>query len=288
LLIRNFASDLHDHSYRNIVLGLMFGNVPSVNPLASVLMGMDRPLLHGAMLNIRSQLRLAGELEKKKKKEEEAKKPTDNSPSSSSNPNDTKESKVDIDSLYKYDFPVIPMRYLPNTHTDRTAGDAITMELGEPEYPLVMKVGTTHAGFGKTRIANKSDMDDFRSIMALNKQYYTTEAMVENVFEYRIQKIGKHYRGFKRVSDNSWKNNWGNLKFEDHKLEEFDIMWADRCSNIFGGLDIFALDVLVRKDGTRVILEINDGANGLMYQHEKEDLGHIRDLVIERMNTLCV
>jgi len=33
-----------------------------------------------------------------------------------------------------------------------------------------------------------------------------------------------------------------------------------------------------------VILELNDTAPGLMYDHEKEDSEHIRDLVLERMN----
>ena len=34
------------------------------------------------------------------------------------------------------------------------------------------------------------------------------------------------------------------------------------------------------------ILEINDTAPGLMFEHEDEDLGYIREVVLQRMNAL--
>ncbi len=108
------------------------------------------------------------------------------------------------------------------------------------------------------RATNKTDWDDLKSILSMKKEYYTTEGLVPDIkYEYRIQKIGSgcgtgstaHYRGFKRMSDNCWKGNWGNLRFEDHKLDAFDIMWADEVSKIFGGLDIVAIDVLQKTNG---------------------------------------
>ena len=45
-------------------------------------------------------------------------------------------------------------------------------------FPLVAKVGTAHAGFGKMRIQNQSDFEDFRSVCALQDRYVTTEPFI--------------------------------------------------------------------------------------------------------------
>jgi glutathione synthase/RimK-type ligase-like ATP-grasp enzyme len=65
--------------------------------------------------------------------------------------------------------------------------------------------------------------------------------------------------------------------------EEYKL-WVDEVAKLFGGLDILALDVLHGKDGRDYIIEVNDTAPGLMYEHEEEDIGHIRDLVLQRIN----
>ena len=36
--------------------------------------------------------------------------------------------------------------------------------------------------------------------------------------------------------------------------------------------------------GRDVIIELNDTAPGLMFEHEQEDAGYMRDLVLQRMN----
>ena len=55
------------------------------------------------------------------------------------------------------------------------------------------------------------------------------------------------------------------------------------CVRGCGGHAWQAMDVLRLKDGSDVVLEMNDTACGLMYEHEHEDNGHIRDLVVARM-----
>jgi hypothetical protein len=40
---------------------------------------------------------------------------------------------------------------------------------------------------------------------------------------------------------------------------------------------------MVTKDGKEFIIEINDTAMGLMFEHEKEDALDIRDLVVKKM-----
>lgn len=159
--------------------------------------------------------------------------------------------------------------------------------MGPVALPAVVKVASTHAGYGKIRITSNEDGDDLKSILALHKDYYTVEPLVPEIaFEYRIQRIGEHVRAFRRNSDTTWKNNWGNLQFEDHEVTEEHRVWAEECAKIFGGLDILAIDVLHKKDGCGVILEVNDTACGLMFEHEAEDVGHIRDVVVRHLNDL--
>lgn len=129
-----------------------------------------------------------------------------------------------------------------------------------------------------------------------------SEPFIEHEYEFRVQKIGQHYRAFRRNSDSSWKNNWGKLTFvgaaacltlllllnnvdlTDHEMKEEYKVWVDEIAQLFGGLDILAIDVLHTKEGRDYIIELNDTAPGLMWEHEEEDLGHIRDLVLNRIS----
>ena len=158
-----------------------------------------------------------------------------------------------------------------------------------PPLPCVAKVSNTHAGFGKMQFGAAGDdgassFDDFRSVLALHKDYYTVEPLVGDVVsEYRVQRIGGHHRVYTRKSDTGWKGNWGNIRFESLPVEERHCRWADECASLFGGLDILALDVLVGADGSETILELNDTACGLMFDFEKEDCARIRDLVLAKL-----
>jgi len=183
-------------------------------------------------------------------------------------------------------FPVIDMNYYPNQMIHSVSPypyDSSTT----PSFPLVCKVGSTHAGYGKIQAESDAQFKDMRSVLALHQDYYTTEPFIQNIdYEFRVQKIGEHYRAFKRNSDTSWKRNWGNLQFEDHPMKNEYKIWADECAKIFGGLDILAIDILHTKDNKDVIIEVNDTACGLMWDHEEEDIGYIREVVLKRMNSI--
>ena len=174
------------------------------------------------------------------------------------------------------------MTYHPN-FTPRT--DNLLTDKGNVKYPKVIKAASTHSGYGKIRVRNDEDMSDVRSLLILNKDFYTTEPLQENiVFEFRIQRLGTHYRGFKRMSSSSWKNNWGAIQHVDYELEQKHKEWIDAAGSIFGGLDICALDVLKLNDGSEVILELNGTACGLMADHESHDASIIRDMVVDKMS----
>lgn len=63
--------------------------------------------------------------------------------------------------------------------------------------------------------------------------------------------------------------------------------WIDEVSDLFGGLDICALEVVVGKDGKEYIIEVNDSALTLLGDSQEEDRRHIADLVVGRMQAIC-
>jgi len=168
-------------------------------------------------------------------------------------------------------FPLVPIKYFPNSKEHVICED----------YPMVAKVGTSHAGYGKMLFKEKG-FNDFATLMAMYNDYVTTEPFVPNVGDIRIQKIGNHIRAYKRVAEN-WKGNVGEAEVRDVEVTETYKLWAEECSKIFGGLDILSIDCLVDEQGTHTILEVNDTATGLNPYHVEEDTMHIRDLVLQRM-----
>jgi len=155
-----------------------------------------------------------------------------------------------------------------------------------PTFPAVVKVGHAHAGFGKMKIYDHHQFEDFSSVIALTNHYVTAEPFYEGVYDLRIQKIGNHYRAYKRTGFNSWKTNTSTSMIEEIEITPQYKMWVDECSKIFGGLDILAVDAIHTKDGKEYILEMNDTSIGLGPDKEEEDMGYIRDLVIEKMKKI--
>jgi len=157
-----------------------------------------------------------------------------------------------------------------------------------PQYPIVLKVGHAHAGYGKVKVQDHHDFEDLRSLVALHKDYSTAEPFLEGEYDLRIQKIGNHYRAFKRISaSGNWKTNTGTSMLEEIPVTDRYKMWADECSKLFGGLDILAVDAIHdSKSGKEYILEVNDTAIGLGPEKQDEDNGYIRDLVLEKLKTI--
>ena len=150
-------------------------------------------------------------------------------------------------------FPrVIEMIYVPNLSSSPGKEHLIKVK----KFPSVIKVASSYSGYGKIIVKSQSDLEDVDSILHLHRDYYTIEPFVEHHYEYRLQKIGKEYRSWRKNSSSSWKNNQGNVKIESHPWDEKYKDWLDHCSGIFGGLDIFAIDILHGKDGFDYILEV--------------------------------
>mmetsp|Transcript_14997 Transcript_14997/g.20976 ORF Transcript_14997/g.20976 Transcript_14997/m.20976 type:complete len:314 (-) Transcript_14997:18-959(-) len=173
-------------------------------------------------------------------------------------------------------FPLIPMRYYSNNENH--------MVVKEDQFPLVAKVGTSHAGYGKM-VFHDSSFQDFSTVMAMYQDYVTLEPFVKGrVADIRIQQIGNHIRAYKRVNLSTWKGNVGLSEVQDIEVTDTYRLWMKECSQIFGGLDICSLDAVIDEKGNHTILEVNDTATGLNPNHEAEDTLHIKQLVLDKLS----
>jgi len=140
-----------------------------------------------------------------------------------------------------------------------------------PDVPTVAKVGTASGGLGKARLESAAAWEDFCSVAAMQPSYFTSEPFVPWRWDIRVQKIGNHYRAFRRSSKH-WKSNVDmNTKDEDIEVEPRWRVWIDEAAAACR-MDICAMDVLVAEaDGQEYILELNSSAIGLNGRHHDED-----------------
>lgn len=141
------------------------------------------------------------------------------------------------------------------------------------------------------RVTHHHDFEDLRSLVAMTDgKYCTVEPFIEGDFDVRIQKIGKHYRVYRRTAvSGNWKTNTGCTIIDEVELTSEYKLWVDEASKMFGGLDILTVDVIHNAEtGKEFILEVNGTSSGLLPDCAQEDNGHIRDLVLERMDVSLV
>jgi len=178
-------------------------------------------------------------------------------------------------------FPVVPQHFA-SSHRSLMYGYT---------FPAVVKVGSAHAGAGKMKITDHHQMSDFRSVLQMMPdEHCFVEPFVQGEYDLRIQKIGNHYRAFRRQDvSGEWKTNTGTSIMDVVEVEERWKLWADSAADMFGGLDILTVDAIVeRGTGKELILEVNGTSSGFAPDFEDEDNEHIRELVLERMNEcLC-
>lgn len=178
-------------------------------------------------------------------------------------------------------FPVVPQHFA-SSHRCFMYGFT---------FPAVVKVGSAHAGVGKMKIADHRQMSDFRSVLAMMPdEHCFAEPFLVGQADLRIQKIGSHLRAFRRVGiSGEWKTNTGSAMMEEVEMEDRWKVWVDAAAEMFGGLDIMAVDALVEETtGKEWILEVNGTSVGLLPECATEDNLHIRELVMKRMNdALC-
>ncbi|XP_012243220.1 synapsin [Bombus vosnesenskii] len=234
VLIRQNLKDAGEDN-KNLLLGLMYGGVPSINNLTAIYNFQDKPWVFAHLLGLQRR-------------------------------------------LGKDNFPLIEQTYYPN-HREMVSAS---------RYPVVVKLGHAHGGVGKARAETNQEFLDLASLAALANTYCTSEPYVDTKYDVHVQKIGNNYKAFMRKSiSGNWKSNTGSAMLEQLAVSERHRTWVDHVAQLFGGLDICAIELLVGKDGREYIIEVNDSALSLMGDSQEEDRRHIADLVTAKMQACC-
>ncbi|TMW43299.1 hypothetical protein DOY81_011621, partial [Sarcophaga bullata] len=160
------------------------------------------------------------------------------------------------------------------------------------KFPCVLKAGHCHGGMATARFDNQMGLQDAAGLVTgtgfEGHCYCTIEPYIDAKFDVHIQKIGNNYKAFMRKSiTGNWKTNQGSAMLEQITLTEKYKSWVDEISELFGGMEVCGVSVVVGKDGREYIIKASDSTFALMGDSQEDDRRQIADLVTQRMQNVC-
>lgn len=130
-------------------------------------------------------------------------------------------------------------------------------------------------------------------VIAVSSDYFTTEEYIQGAnAEIYVLQLGKTLRCYRKSKDvhfRTW-NEWGaSTQYEDIPATSEYKNWAKWVSEMFGGLDIFAINILQFEGEGRkpveYIIDIDDTGCALADQHANEDAAAIIELLLKRVDS---
>eukprot|EP01088_Endostelium_zonatum_P003480 TRINITY_DN14695_c0_g1_i1.p1 TRINITY_DN14695_c0_g1~~TRINITY_DN14695_c0_g1_i1.p1 ORF type:complete len:366 (-),score=87.73 TRINITY_DN14695_c0_g1_i1:20-1117(-) len=180
-------------------------------------------------------------------------------------------------------FPLIPETYYSSP----------AVATFPPDFPCVLKVGSSSQGVGKAKIHSQDQWNDALSLMQMTRgEYFVSQPFIQWKSDVRVQKIGSKYRAIERriteggESLGAWKANEGiGVDEQDVEVKDTWRKWLDEASAELQ-MEICGMDLIADAQGKEYILELNSSSIGFPERHRKEDVGAIKDLMLQKMNQL--
>ncbi|XP_055524862.1 synapsin [Wyeomyia smithii] len=179
-------------------------------------------------------------------------------------------------------FPLVEQTFFPNPQ------DMLTWQ----KFPCVLKAGHCHGGVATAKLDNPSALQDAAGLLrgagVTDASYCSLEPYIDAKFDVHIQKIGVNYKAFMRKSiSGNWKTNQGSAMLEQIPMTEKYKTWIDEVSELFGGMEVCGVAIIVSKEGKEFIISASDSTFPLMGDTQEEDRRQIADLVVGRMQNVC-